>query len=148
MREIKRVSKSDNIANFIDNLSCFINNMRNVDSINKSMNFWICCQIGAREHYAIPVALQEQNKLKYLITDSWVSSNFFTEKSPSLVLPKLRERYNPKVNNIQVKHFTTKTLIWELQQKLSQVKGWNLTIARNHWWQQKVIEEIEKLKTL
>ena len=32
---------------------------------------WICCQIGAREHYAIPCALLRSNVLCRLITDSW-----------------------------------------------------------------------------
>lgn len=37
------------------------------------MSTWICCQIGAREHYTIPRALHQQRKLSHLITDAWVN---------------------------------------------------------------------------
>lgn len=32
---------------------------------------WICCQIGAREHYAIPRALHQNSQLGVLYTDFW-----------------------------------------------------------------------------
>ena len=32
---------------------------------------WICCQLGAREHYAIPRALLPRGERDCLITDSW-----------------------------------------------------------------------------
>ena len=41
---------------------------------------WICCQLGAREHYAIPRALYRLGMLDYLLTDAWVpSSSLFNE---------------------------------------------------------------------
>ena len=33
---------------------------------------WICCQLGAREHYAIPRALFRLGMLDWLVTDAWV----------------------------------------------------------------------------
>ena len=33
---------------------------------------WICCQLGAREHYAIPRALFRLGMLDLLVTDAWV----------------------------------------------------------------------------
>ena len=33
---------------------------------------WICCQLGAREHYAIPRALSRVGILEALVTDAWV----------------------------------------------------------------------------
>ena len=33
---------------------------------------WICCQIGGREHYAVPRALYRHGALKQMITDAWV----------------------------------------------------------------------------
>jgi hypothetical protein len=44
---------------------------------------WLCCQLGAREHYAIPRALFNLNALDWLVTDAWVP--------PSSVLAKLDE---------------------------------------------------------
>jgi glycosyltransferase involved in cell wall biosynthesis len=37
------------------------------------MNKWICTQIGAREHYAIPRVLHRAGKLERLYTDFWAS---------------------------------------------------------------------------
>src|ERR1044071_1962097 len=33
---------------------------------------WLCCQLGAREHYAVPRALQLSGLLGAFITDLWV----------------------------------------------------------------------------
>jgi glycosyltransferase involved in cell wall biosynthesis len=38
------------------------------------MNKWICTQIGAREHYAIPRVLHRAGKLERLYTDFWASA--------------------------------------------------------------------------
>gem|GEM_PF-5254129 len=34
---------------------------------------WLCCQLGAREHYAVPRALHQIRQLKVLITDTWIN---------------------------------------------------------------------------
>ena len=36
------------------------------------MNSWICCQLGAREHYAVPRALLLSGLLGEFITDLWI----------------------------------------------------------------------------
>jgi len=41
---------------------------------------WICCQIGAREHYAVPRALHEQGLLAGLVTDWYAFTKKNTEK--------------------------------------------------------------------
>ena len=33
---------------------------------------WICCQIGARERYAVARALHQHRALDLLLTDAWV----------------------------------------------------------------------------
>ena len=38
---------------------------------------WLCCQLGAREHYAIPRALFRSGMLGYLVTDAWVPAFVF-----------------------------------------------------------------------
>ncbi len=35
---------------------------------------WICSQIGAREHYAIPRVLHRAGKLEFLYTDLWAGT--------------------------------------------------------------------------
>ena len=41
---------------------------------------WICCQLGAREHYAVPRALHQRSSLDYLITDTWVRPDSLASK--------------------------------------------------------------------
>jgi hypothetical protein len=38
---------------------------------------WLCCQLGAHEHYAIPRALFRMGMLGYLLTDAWPASSLF-----------------------------------------------------------------------
>ena len=51
---------------------------------------WICCQLGAREHYSIPRALHQRGSLARLITDAWV----FPRNPLGLAKRTLRERYH------------------------------------------------------
>ena len=42
---------------------------------------WFCCQLGAREHYAIPRALFRFEMLDYLLTDAWARPSSFLAKT-------------------------------------------------------------------
>lgn len=45
---------------------------------------WRCCQLGAREHYAVPRALLRRDMLGCLLTDAWVSpSSLFAKWIPN-----------------------------------------------------------------
>ena len=105
---------------------------------------WICCQIGAREHYAIPRALNNINQLNCLITDSWISSQSIINKLPDNILKNLRERFHPDLTQSQVFSFTESLIAFELQQKLLQTKGWSKIIARNDWFQRKTVSLLKK----
>jgi len=105
---------------------------------------WICCQIGAREHYAIPRALDKLNRLNCLITDSWVSSQSIINKLPDNILKNLKERFHPDLTKSRIFSFTESLIAFELQQKLLQTKGWNKIIARNDWFQKKTVSLLKK----
>jgi hypothetical protein len=79
------------------------------------MSNWICCQIGAREHYAIPRALHQRQKLAHLITDAWV-----TPLSPLQMMRKsgIRDRFHNQLPESKVHAFNTSLLSFELNQKL------------------------------
>ncbi|MGL6343792.1 MAG: glycosyltransferase family 4 protein [Waterburya sp.] len=110
------------------------------------MNNWICCQLGAREHYAIPRALHSRGELKYLITDAWIDSFSSLNLLPNFLLTNLRERYHPELNKARIKAFTDPLIIWELSQKYNNLSGWDKIIARNSWWQEQVLKVLPKLK--
>lgn len=41
--------------------------------VHAPFNSWICAQIGAREHYAIPRVLHRSGRLEMLFTDFWIN---------------------------------------------------------------------------
>ena len=110
------------------------------------MNPWICCQLGAREHYAIPRVLYHQEQLHTLFTDMWVESNHFFKYLPSNFLQPLRDRYHPELANANIKHCFLKSLVFEFEQKIHKISGWDLILKRNEWFQSYVINQIRQNK--
>ncbi len=95
---------------------------------------WLCCQLGAREHYAIPRALFRQGVLDQLATDAWVLPG-----SPLAALSHaLSERFHPDLTAARVRAWNSGLLAFELAARLKRLSGWPLILARNHWFQRKV----------
>src|SRR5690349_2025166 len=99
---------------------------------------WICCQLGAREHYAIPRPLSRAGMLECLVTDIWVQ--------PSSLLAKicggrsnLRDRFHDELRNAPVKGFNSSFVTFEAFTRLRGLSTWPQVIARNRWFQRKVI---------
>jgi glycosyltransferase involved in cell wall biosynthesis len=106
---------------------------------------WISCQIGAREHYTIPRALQQQGQLAHLITDAWVSPQSPLNFLPKSVLANLRERYHPDLGQASVYAFNSSLMRFELTQRLQKKTGWERVIARNQWFQKQTIKTLTRL---
>src|SRR5438552_7826870 len=64
--------------------------------VNARMN-WICCQIGAREHYAVARALDRHDSLACLMTDVWVAPN-----NPLGITRNLRGRFHEELTKANV----------------------------------------------
>jgi glycosyltransferase involved in cell wall biosynthesis len=97
---------------------------------------WICCQLGAREHYAIPRALFSRDLLGYLITDAWVP--------PSSVLAKfsaggLADRFHGDLSDARVRAFNLSIILLEMGVRARRPAGWKTIIERNQWFQRKVL---------
>ena len=99
---------------------------------------WLCCQLGAREHYAIPRALLRGDLLAYLLTDAWVR--------PSSLLGKicgresnLAERFHGELRDARVKAFNSSLILFETLARARRLSGWAKIIARNGWFQHKVV---------
>jgi glycosyltransferase involved in cell wall biosynthesis len=96
---------------------------------------WTCCQLGAREHYAVPRALQAVGALDYLATDAWVPpGNLFGLASHSL-----RERFHPDLAAARIQAWNTGLIGFELAARLKGLSGWPLILSRNRWFQHKVV---------
>ena len=107
---------------------------------------WICCQLGAREHYAIPRALSRIGRLDLLITDIWLDRSHPLNLIPEPYFSSLRERYNSDLNREQVKSFNQAQIAWELSCKYRQLNEWQQITARNLWWQKQVLKILKKYK--
>ena len=97
---------------------------------------WICCQLGAREHYAIPRALSRLDTLDWLITDAWVP--------PSSILAKisagnLADRFHSELSDARVMAFNSSVILFEMLSRARRLTEWETIIARNRWFQRKVV---------
>jgi glycosyltransferase involved in cell wall biosynthesis len=99
---------------------------------------WLCCQLGAREHYVVPRALQERGLLHELITDLWVR--------PGSVLRSLRSglagRFHPSLSSARVTAMNRGALSFELG--AIGANGWRLITRRNDWFQRSVVNQLAR----
>src|SRR5438874_11083175 len=96
---------------------------------------WLCFQLGAREHYAVPRALFRRRVLEQLATDAWVPPG-----SPLAALPfGLRERFHPDLSAAPVQAWNSRLLAFELAARLKRITGWHLILACNYWFMRKVV---------
>ena len=109
---------------------------------------WICCQLGAREHYAIPRALYRLGMLDYLVTDAWVSPSSLLAKC-CRHMSKLNERFHNELRDGQVEAFNSSLVLFEMFARARGLSEWPRIIARNRWFQRKVVSFLRsQLSTL
>lgn len=103
---------------------------------------WICCQLGAREHYSIPRALHSRGLLGHLVTDAWVPPSF-----PAIPgMQRLADRYHPELGTAGVKGFTADLLGFEALHRLRKTDAWRRILARNRWFQRRAIAHLQRYK--
>lgn len=101
---------------------------------------WICCQIGAREHYAVPRALCSHDALKLLITDAWVPPH----NPLGLLSAGMRARYHEELSGAQVHGPVVRNIAFELQARKSE-RGWPLVMTRNRWFQRLALSKLSRI---
>ncbi len=97
---------------------------------------WPCCQLGAREHYSIPRALFRLSLLERLVTDAWVPSSSFLAK---LSGSRLANRFHDKLRGAPVTSFNSSLILFETLARARGLSGWTKIVARNRWFQRKVV---------
>jgi len=105
---------------------------------------WICCQLGARERYAIPRALFRMDMLGCLLTDVWVLPCSFLAKACGR-RSKLAERFHNQLRGARVKAFNSSLILFETLARARGLRGWPKIIARNRWFQRKVVSALTSL---
>ncbi|BAY97606.1 group 1 glycosyl transferase [Tolypothrix tenuis PCC 7101] len=106
---------------------------------------WVCCQIGAREHYAVPRALHQAGELTTLITDAWILPNSRINRLPKGLLTNLRERFHPDLATASVTSFNNSLISFEIAQIIQKSSGWQRVIARNNWFQKLTLQSLKAL---
>jgi glycosyltransferase involved in cell wall biosynthesis len=108
---------------------------------------WICCQLGAREHYAIPRALHSRGALAKLVTDFWSSpGSVFLRVLPLSLKQDLQGRYHPGLADADVEGLNFSALKFEIISRMRRQSGWTQTIARNRWFQRKTVSALSAFK--
>ena len=74
---------------------------------------WLCCQLGAREHYAIPRALFRIGMLGSLVTDAWVPPSSLLAKCCGHS-SKFRHRFHSELRDARVKAFNSSLVLFEM----------------------------------
>ncbi len=100
---------------------------------------WICCQLGAREHYSIPRALYSLGKLDILFTDLWAPPDSAWSWLPGR---RLQDRFHDSLRAARVCGFNREALWFELTQR-PRLRGWDLIMARNEWFQDCILRRLQ-----
>ena len=111
--------------------------------MKKNDQQWIVCQIGGREHYAIPRALQSVGALKHLLTDFWVLPGALMGKIPRG--RRLQDRWHRELANASVTAPNARMLAFEFQSKLTKKVGWPLILERNALFQRQAINILSRI---
>jgi glycosyltransferase involved in cell wall biosynthesis len=97
---------------------------------------WFCAQIGARDHYAVPRALNRKSLLGGLITEAWLPPTLTWLNSP------LAQRHHHELSREQILSWTGKALFFEAVSRLRRRTGWKQIMARNAWFQHHAIASL------
>ena len=99
---------------------------------------WLCCQLGAREHYAIPRALFRTGMLGSLVTDVWVPPSSLLAKCCGHT-SKFRHRFHSELRDARVKAFNSSLVLFEMLAGARNSSGWPKILSRNRWFQRKIV---------
>jgi len=104
---------------------------------------WICCQIGAREHYAVARCLLAADSLRRLITDVWSRPGSLPAMLPKK-FAKVQQRYHGDIPDDLVRSSNAPSLAFEVGLKIQRAGCWEGTMARNQWFQRRALADLAK----
>lgn len=98
---------------------------------SKADRTWLSCQLGAREHYAVPRALHLRGLLHEFHTDIWIHS-------------KRGRRFHPALATARVSAANAAAVAFEMKSQAGGLNGWDLTVRRNDWFQRNVTARLKR----
>lgn len=103
---------------------------------------WVTCQIGAREHYAIPRALARSGQLGLFLTDFWVRPSSLVARF--FGLNRLRDRYHHELAGAALACQNLPMLWLEGCQRFRRLGNWERNMQRNLRFQELALRQLEK----
>jgi glycosyltransferase involved in cell wall biosynthesis len=103
---------------------------------------WLTIQLGSREHFAIPRALERNGALAVLLTDSWIPTarqSIVGRFSSSLAL-----RHHEDIPDHKVRSETLSRLACDAAMRLRGIHGWEAIVKRNHWFQEWAARQVSR----
>jgi len=113
--------------------------------MTKPLQRWVCCQIGAREHYSVARGLQACDCLDHLVTDVWSRPGSLPQVFPK-GFARVRQRFHPEVADDKVRSFNAAALAYELGWRLRRRREWEQVIARNDWFQKRARRHLGRIQ--
>jgi glycosyltransferase involved in cell wall biosynthesis len=111
-----------------------------------NQRLWICCQLGARQHYAVPRALASTGQLAALITDVWAPPGSNFRRLPDWgSLRNVKERFHPALAEVPVLSDNLSAIAFESVHRTLHTSEWPRIMARNRAYQRWVIKHLERL---
>ena len=113
---------------------------------------WICCQLGAREHYAVPRALVRSGVRPALVTDVWLPPSgavgkIFGRINGVTSLNRSRGRYSADLGDVVVKSFNHRAMAFETSLRIRGRTGWDAIMDRNVWFQRAARDWLDRMLT-
>lgn len=106
---------------------------------------WICLQIGAREHYAVPRALFRSGLLERMFTDCWVPPTSL--RAHLIPGQRMKARQHSDLRHARVSSPKLGNLLFELTSRWPGCPGgWSRTMARNAWFQHWSYGELRRIQ--
>ncbi len=104
---------------------------------------WICCQLGSREHYAVPAALHKEGKLSALLADSWVTAD--EAKLLTLFAPNVAARRSEKIPDLLVRRANLGRFVYEARVRLQRMSPWDACMYRISWFGKWCAKQLDSL---
>ncbi len=103
---------------------------------------WICCQHGAREHYAVPRALKRLGVDVRMITDLWWRPS---KGSRFRLSPTLQGRFHPDFSAGEVMDFSYRSIVRRLVQRLRRPEWYREQEEINEAFQRHCLSALKKI---
>jgi glycosyltransferase involved in cell wall biosynthesis len=105
---------------------------------------WCCLQLGSREHYAVPLALQQAGKLSALLADIWMTPA--EARVVRGLAPSLAARRREGIPDHLVRRANVGRFLYETRVKLQKLDSWQACMLRITFFGEWCARELEKVE--